>query len=103
VPEALILGISLRLGGPDAALIAAIALALALLTDLNPSRMAMLQFFGAGALIAMAAETMIPEAFHDTQQSCQVSLFLVACECRHLDWAAEAETTDRHASHPSVG
>ena len=25
----------------------------------------MLQFFGAGALIAMAAETMIPEAFHN--------------------------------------
>lgn len=105
VPEALVLGISLRVSGPDLALIMAIALsnipealsgtsgmrlasrpvayilsvwsaiafgtaattALAfwLFGDLDPGLTATLKAFGAGALIAMAAETMIPEAFHN--------------------------------------
>jgi zinc transporter, ZIP family len=104
VPEALVLGITLRVSGPDLALIMALALsnvpealsgtagmrlasrstayvlilwtgialgtaattALAfwLLSDLGPELTAILKAFGAGALIAMAAETMIPEAFH---------------------------------------
>jgi zinc transporter, ZIP family len=105
VPEALILGITLRVSGPDLALIMALALsnvpealsgtagmrlasrstayvlilwtgialgtaattALAfwLLSDLGPELTAILKAFGAGALLAMAAETMIPEAFHN--------------------------------------
>ena len=105
LPEALVLGVALRAGGPDLVLIAALALsnlpealsgaagmrvasrsrtyvmslwsgvalgtavttALAyyLLGDLGPDMTATLKAFGAGALIAMAAETMIPEAFHN--------------------------------------
>jgi zinc transporter, ZIP family len=105
VPEALVLGVTLRAGGPDLVLIAALALsnvpealsasagmrvasrsstyvlslwsgvalitavttglAFYLLSDLGPDRTAVLKAFGAGALIAMAAETMIPEAFHN--------------------------------------
>jgi ZIP family zinc transporter len=104
-PEALVLGITLRVSGPDLALIMALALsnvpealsgtagmrlasrstayvlilwtgialgtaattALAfwLLSDLGPELTAILKAFGAGALLAMAAETMIPEAFHN--------------------------------------
>ena len=41
------------------------ALAFYLLSDLGPDLTAILKTFGAGALIAMAAETMIPEAFHN--------------------------------------
>ena len=41
------------------------AAAFYLLNDLGPGMTAMLKAFGAGALIAMAAETMIPEAFHN--------------------------------------
>ncbi|PVE22773.1 ZIP family zinc transporter [Microvirga sp. KLBC 81] len=105
VPEALVLGVSLRTGGPDLALVMALALAnlpeaisgtagmrlasrsstyvLSLwsgttfgtaattalafyfLSDLGPDATAILKAYGAGALIAMTAETMIPEAFHN--------------------------------------
>jgi ZIP family zinc transporter len=105
VPEALILGITLRVTGPDLALVAALALsnvpealsgtagmrlasrstayivgvwsgialgtaattglAFWLLSALGPNPTAILKAFGGGALIAMAAETMIPEAFHN--------------------------------------
>ena len=105
VPEALLLGITLRASGPDLALVLALALsnvpealsgtagmrlasrsyayvlslwsgialgtavttalAFYLLSDLAPGVTAMLKAFGSGALIAMAAETMIPEAFHN--------------------------------------
>ena len=105
VPEALILGVTLRAGGPDLALVAALALsnlpealsgtagmrlasrsstyvlslwsgialgtaaatalAFYFLSDLGPHATAILKAYGAGALIAMAAETMIPEAFHN--------------------------------------
>jgi ZIP family zinc transporter len=105
VPEALILGVTLRAGGPDLALVvalalsnlpealsgaagmrlaarswtyilglwsgimlgtaAATALAFHLLSDLGSVATALLKAYGAGALIAMAAETMIPEAFHN--------------------------------------
>ena len=105
VPEALVLGVTLRAGGPDLALIVALALAnlpealsgtagmraasrssayvltlwsgialgtaattalaFHLLSDLGPRATAILMTYGAGALIAMAAETMIPEAFHN--------------------------------------
>jgi ZIP family zinc transporter len=105
VPEALVLGVTLRAGGPDLVLIAAIALsnvpealsgttgmraasrsrayvlalwggvalgaagatalAFHVLGSLEPSSTATLKAFGAGAVIAMAAETMIPEAFHN--------------------------------------
>jgi ZIP family zinc transporter len=41
------------------------ALAFCLLSDLAPDVTAVLKAYGAGALIAMAAETMIPEAFHN--------------------------------------
>jgi zinc transporter ZupT len=41
------------------------ALAFYLLSDLRPDLTAILKAFGAGALIAMAAETMAPEAFHN--------------------------------------
>ncbi len=105
VPEALILGVTLRAGGPDLALVvalalsnlpealsgtagmrlasrsstyvlslwcgialgtaAATALAFYFLSGLGPDATAILKAYGAGALIAMAAETMIPEAFHN--------------------------------------
>jgi ZIP family zinc transporter len=105
LPEALVLGVSLRTGGPDLALVMALALAnlpeaisgtagmrlasrsytyvlglwsgitfgtaattaLAFysLSDLGPDTTAILKAYGAGALIAMTAETMIPEAFHN--------------------------------------
>src|SRR5262249_42744897 len=41
------------------------ALAFYLLSYLGPGLMPILKAFGAGALIAMAAETMLPEAFHN--------------------------------------
>jgi len=41
------------------------ALAFYLLSELGPDLTAILKTFRAGALIAMAAETMIPEAFHN--------------------------------------
>ena len=44
---------------------AATALAFYFLSDLGPHATAILKAYGAGALIAMAAETMIPEAFHN--------------------------------------
>jgi len=105
VPEALVLGVTLRAGGVDPVLVMALALAnlpealsgtagmrrsarssayvltlwsgitlgtaattalsFAFLSDLGPHALAMLKAFGAGALIAMAVETMIPEAFHN--------------------------------------
>ena len=105
LPEALILGVTLRAVGVDLALIVALAvsnvpealsgtagmrlasrstayvlrlwgaialatavttaLAFHFLTDLGAHTTAMLEAYGAGALIAMAAETMIPEAFHN--------------------------------------
>ena len=105
VPEALILGITLRTGGPDLALVIALALsnvpealsgtagmrvasrssayvlilwsgtalvtttitalAFYLLSDVGPYATAILKAYGAGALIAMTAEAMIPEAFHN--------------------------------------
>jgi ZIP family zinc transporter len=105
VPEALVLGVTLRAGGPDLALVAALgfanvpealsgtagmrlasrssayvlslwsgttlvtaattALAFHLLSALGPLATAILKAYGAGALIAMTAETMIPEAFHN--------------------------------------
>ena len=105
VPEALVLGVTLRAGGPDFALVVALALAnipealsgtagmrlasrsstyvLSLwsgttlgtaattalafywLRDVGPHATAILKAYGAGALIAMTAETMIPEAFHN--------------------------------------
>ena len=104
VPGALVLGVTLRAGGPDLALVVALALAnvpealsgtagmrlasrsstyvlglwsgttlgtaattalaFYLLSDLGPHATAILKAYGAGALIAMTAETMIPEAFH---------------------------------------
>jgi zinc transporter, ZIP family len=105
VPEALILGVTLRASGPDLALLVALmlsnvpealsgtagmrlasrsstcvlglwsgialgtaavtALAYYFLSDLGPQASAILKAYAAGALIAMAAETMIPEAFHN--------------------------------------
>jgi ZIP family zinc transporter len=105
IPEALVLGVTLRAGGPDLALVAALALAnvpealagtagmrrasrstayvlglwgcTVLITagttafafhfvgDLGPHATAVLKAYGAGALIAMTSETMIPEAFHN--------------------------------------
>ena len=105
VPEALILGVTLRVSGPDIALVVALALsnvpealsgtagmrhasrssiyvlslwgaivlltavmttlAFHLMSGLSGEATAILKAFGAGALIAMAAETMIPEAFHN--------------------------------------
>src|SRR5918995_5261583 len=101
VPEALVLGVTLRAGEPDLVLVIALslanvpealsgtagmrlasrsstyvlslwsgttigtatttALAFYLLSDLGPHAMAILKAYGAGALIAMTAETMIPE------------------------------------------
>jgi zinc transporter, ZIP family len=105
VPEALVLGVTLRAGGLDLALVIAVslanvpealsgtagmrlasrsstyvlilwsgttlftaaitALACYFLSDLGPYATAILKAYGAGALIAMTAETMIPEAFHN--------------------------------------
>ncbi|HYG98538.1 MAG TPA: hypothetical protein VD837_05350 [Terriglobales bacterium] len=106
VPEALVLAVTLRVSGPDVALVvgalalsnvsealsatagmrlasrsstyvlslwggiavgtaAMTALSFYLLSDLGPDLTAILEAFGAGALIAMAAETMVPEAFHN--------------------------------------
>ena len=105
VPEALVLGVTLRGGGPDLALVIALslanvpealsgtagmrlasrsstymlilwsgttlfataitALAFYFLSDLGPHSTAILKAYGAGALIAMTAESMIPEAFHN--------------------------------------
>lgn len=105
VPEALVLGVALRAGGPDLALVIALslanvpealsgtagmrvasrsstyvlllwggtalvttaitALAFYLLSDLGSHAIAILKAYGAGALIAMTAESMIPEAFHN--------------------------------------
>jgi ZIP family zinc transporter len=105
IPEALVLGVTLRVSGLDVALVVALALsnvpealsgtagmrlasrsttyvlslwsgialgtaattalAFYLLSDLGPELTAILKAFGAGALLAMAAETMIPEAFHN--------------------------------------
>lgn len=104
VPEGLILGVTLRSGGPDVVLIVALAFAnlpealsgtagmrlasrsityvlglwggvalgtatltalgFAFLGNVAHDKTTMLEAFGAGALIAVAAETMIPEAFH---------------------------------------
>jgi ZIP family zinc transporter len=41
------------------------ALAFYFLSDVGPHATAILKAYGAGALIAMTAETMIPEAFHN--------------------------------------
>ena len=105
VPEALVLGVTLRADGPNLVLVvalaltnlpealsgtagmrlasrsstyvlslwsgitlgtaAATALAFYFIRDLGPDATAILKAYGAGALIAMAAETMIPEAFHN--------------------------------------
>ena len=105
VPEAIVLGVTLRAGGPDLALVIALSLAnvpealsgtagmrlasrstayvlslwsgMTLVTaattasafyflrDLGPHATASLKAYGAGALIAMTAESMIPEAFHN--------------------------------------
>ena len=105
MPEALVLGVTLRAGGPDLALVIALslanvpealsgtagmrlasrsstyvlilwsgttlvtaaitALAFYFLSDLGPHATAILKAYGAGALIAMTAESMIPEAFHN--------------------------------------
>jgi zinc transporter, ZIP family len=105
VPEALVVGIALRAGGPDLTLVIALSLASVpqalsgtvgmrlasrspsyvlilwigstlvtaaitavafyFLRDLGPDLTAILKAYGAGALIAMTAETMIPEAFHN--------------------------------------
>jgi zinc transporter, ZIP family len=106
VPEALVLGVTLRVSGPDVAMVVAAlalsnvsealsattgmrlasrsstyvlslwsgialgtaamtALAFYLLSDLRPDLTAILKALGAGAIIAMAAETMAPEAFHN--------------------------------------
>jgi ZIP family zinc transporter len=105
VPEALVLGVTLRSGIPDLALVIALslanvpealsgtagmrlasrsstyvltlwsgttlvtaaitALAFYFLSDLGPHATATLKAYGAGALIAMTTETMIPEAFHN--------------------------------------
>ena len=93
MPEALVLGVTLRVGGPDLALIVALALAnvpealagtagmrlggttlgtavttafaFHFVSDLGPQATAVLKAYGAGALIAMTSETMIPEAFHN--------------------------------------
>ena len=104
MPEALVLGATLYVRGPDLVLVVApalsnlpeaisgtagmrlasrsstyvlslwsgvalgtaatTALAFYLLSDLGPGVMEILKPYGAGALIAMASETMIPEAFH---------------------------------------
>jgi ZIP family zinc transporter len=105
VPEALVLGVTLRAGDADLVLVLALALSnlpealsgtagmrrsarssayvltlwsgialgtaaitalsFGFLSGLPPTVLAILKAFGAGALIAMAVETMIPEAFHN--------------------------------------
>jgi ZIP family zinc transporter len=106
VPKALVLGVTLRVSGPEVALVvgalglsnvsealsattgmrlasrsstyvlclwsgialgtaAMAALAFYLLGGLSPDLTAIVKAFGAGGLIAMAAETMMPEAFHN--------------------------------------
>ena len=60
-PYVLLLWTAIAIGG--AAVIAAGYLGFGLLSSAWPPR---LQAFGAGALLAMAAETMIPEAFHNS-------------------------------------
>jgi ZIP family zinc transporter len=105
VPEALVVGVALRAGGPDLTLVIALSLAsvpqalsatagmrlasrspiyvlilwigstlvTAAITaaafyfvrELQPDLTAILKAYGAGALIALTAETMIPEAFHN--------------------------------------
>jgi ZIP family zinc transporter len=126
VPEALVLGVTLRAGGTDLVLVAALALsnlpealsgtagmrraarssayvltlwggitlgtaaitalAFGFLGDLGPHALAILKAFGAGALIAMAVETMIPEAFHNGPR---YSGFLAAAGFAALIVAAE--------------
>ncbi len=54
-------------GGIAVATAVATAFAFQFLGSIGPSASATLQAIGAGALIAMAAETMIPEAFADAQ------------------------------------
>jgi ZIP family zinc transporter len=106
VPEALVLGVTLRSGGADLGLVIALALAnvpealsstagmrlasrsstyvlslwagttlctaaitsiaFHLFSELDPYTTAVLKAYGAGALIAMTAETMIPEAVHNS-------------------------------------
>jgi len=51
-------------GGTTLGTAAVTALAFYFLGDLGPHATAILKAYGAGALIAMTAETMIPEAFH---------------------------------------
>jgi ZIP family zinc transporter len=105
VPEALVLGVTLRAGAADLALVVALALAnvpealsgttgmrlasrssayvlflwgaitlgtaattalaFYFLSDLGSDATAILAAFGAGALIAMVVETIVPEAFHN--------------------------------------
>jgi zinc transporter, ZIP family len=105
VPEAMVLGVTLRVGEPDLPLVIALALAnvpealsgtagmrlasrsstyvlsvwagttigtavaavlaFYFLSDLGLHATAVLKAYGAGALIAMTSETMIPEAFHN--------------------------------------
>ena len=105
LPEALVLGFTLRVGAPDLAIVGALtfanvpetlsgtagmrlasrspsyvlgvwaatavgsaattAIAFHFVSDLGPHTTAILKAYGAGALIAMTAETMIPEAFHN--------------------------------------
>lgn len=105
VPEALVLGVTLRAGASDLVLVVALALAnvpealsgtagmrhasrssayvlclwgaitlvtalataiaFYFLSGLGPSATGILRVFGAGALIAMVVETIIPEAFHN--------------------------------------
>jgi ZIP family zinc transporter len=52
-------------GGTTLVTAAITALAFYFLSDLGPHATAILTAYGAGALIAMTAETMIPEAFHN--------------------------------------
>ena len=126
VPEALVLGVTLRAGGADLVLVMALALsnlpealsgtagmrraarsstyvltlwsgialgtaattalAFSFLSDLGPHELAILKAYGAGALIAMAVETMIPEAFHNGPR---YSGFLAAAGFAALILAAE--------------
>ena len=105
VPEALVLGVALRAGGPDLTLVVALAfanvpealsgtagmrlasrsityvigvwggttlataattaIAFYFIADLGAHATAILKAYGAGALIAMTSETIIPEAFHN--------------------------------------
>lgn len=105
LPEALVLGVTLKAGGPDLALVVALSLAnvpealsgtagmrlasrspayvlilwtgtalvtaaitavaFYFLSNVGPQATAILKAYGAGALIAMTVESMIPEAFHN--------------------------------------